>query len=174
MGPSDNLQSGGACQADKLATLAARLCEDEVRVATAESCTGGQLAALFAADERLGPWLDRGFVAYCADAKCEMLGVARDDAERDDGVNAEAARSMAEGALKRSGADIGSAITGFCGPQKENEEVGLVYVALADNWGTTVVEHHFGDIGRTAVLDAAVWLAVDILAKWNFPGDFGE
>lgn len=136
----------------------------DLRIATAESCTGGQLAALFAGDVELGPSLERGFIVYSIDAKCEMLGVERSDAERCEAVNPEVARAMAEGALERSRADVAVSITGFCGPQQEEEEVGLVYVAAATREAIEIEEHHFGDPGRDVVLDAAVGVALAMLA----------
>jgi len=137
----------------------------DLRIAAAESCTGGQLAAVFAGDADLGPNLERGYVVYSVDAKCDMLGVPRAAAEQDEGVSPQVADAMAKGALERSLADIGVAITGFCGPQQEDEEVGLVYVATASKAGTLVEEHHFGDVGRAAVLESAVGVALGMLAE---------
>lgn len=148
------------------AALVAALAGSEIRFAIAESCTGGQLAALFARNVALGPHLDRGFIVYSFDAKCEMLGVAREDAERTKGVNADCAAAMADGALKRSDADVAIAITGFCGPQEEAEEVGLVYLACAMKaGGRRTRECHFGDLGREAVLDHSVAAALALLAE---------
>lgn len=135
----------------------------DLRIATAESCTGGQLAALFAGDVELGPSLERGYVVYSIDAKCEMLGVDRGDAERCEAVNPEVARAMAEGALERSRADVAVSITGFCGPQQGDEEVGLVFVATATRDAIEIEEHHFGDPGRPAVIEAAVSVALAML-----------
>ena len=144
----------------------------ELRVAAAESCTGGQLAAVFAGDVELGPNLERGYVVYSLDAKCDMLGVERVDAERCQGVNPEAARAMVDGALERGRADVAVSITGFCGPQQGDEEVGLVYVATASRDGLEIEEHHFGDIGRAAVLESAVGVAIAMLAEaiWKLRG----
>ncbi|HWL46983.1 MAG TPA: nicotinamide-nucleotide amidohydrolase family protein [Sphingomonadaceae bacterium] len=137
-----------------------------LRFAVAESCTGGQLAALFARDAALGPHLERGFVVYSADAKRELLGVAHDDVERCEAVNPRAADAMAEGALSRSRADIAIALTGFCGPRQGGEEIGLVYIACVARGGwRTARECHFGDLGREAVLDHAVAAALEILAE---------
>lgn len=146
--------------------LARRLSARPIRFVTAESCTGGQLAALFAGDAMLGPHLERGYVAYSIDAKCEQLGVARCDAERNDAVNAEVAAAMAKGALRNSHADIAVAVTGFCGPQEKHEEVGLVFLACADRHdGFWEREYHFGDLGREAVLDQAVAGALTLMME---------
>lgn len=146
------------------AELAAALCDNKIRIVTAESCTGGQLAALLAGDIALGSHLERGFVAYSRDAKRELLGVPADAAERCNAVNADAAEAMAKGALANSHADLAVAITGFCGPREKDEEVGLVYLACATKvGGLTGQECHFGDIGRERVLDHAVAAALDLL-----------
>lgn len=144
--------------------LMAALAGSDLRFATAESCTGGQLSALLAGDAELGPHLERGFTAYSLDAKCELLGVDRSDAERCDAVNPEVAEAMAKGALAGSRADIAIAITGFCGPQQEKEEVGLVYLACIDTGGRCIAQEcHFGDLGRQQVLDHAVTAALAMM-----------
>jgi nicotinamide-nucleotide amidase len=148
------------------AKLARRLSDRPISFVTAESCTGGRLAALFAGDATLGPHLERGYVAYSIDAKCEQLGVARGDAERNDAVNAEVAAAMAKGALNNSRADIAIAVTGFCGPQEKDEEVGLVFLACADRhdgfWDRAC---HFGDLGREAVIEQAVAEALTLMME---------
>src|SRR3954451_22799926 len=79
-----------------------RLCDQGLTVATAESCTGGMLAALLTDIEGAGRGFDRGFVTYTNDAKHELLGIDRDALEQNDAVSEPAARAMAEGALARS------------------------------------------------------------------------
>nr|WP_306455581.1 nicotinamide-nucleotide amidohydrolase family protein [Sphingopyxis sp. JAI108] len=145
--------------------LARHLAGRTLRFVTAESCTGGQLAAVLAADAALGPHLERGFVAYSIDAKCEMLGVSREDAERAAAVNPEVAAAMATGALRTSRADLAIAITGFCGPREGREEVGLVYIGMANVDAVRVEDFHFGDIGRSNVLDLAVAVALQIMIE---------
>lgn len=148
----------------RLAELAACVSGRDVRFATAESCTGGQLAAALAGHESLGSHLERGFIVYSVDAKCEMLGIARPLAERSHGVSAAVTAALAAAALDMSRADIAIAITGFCGPREGDEEVGLVHLACAARGaapGSRVC--HFGDIGRRAVLDRSVAEALAIL-----------
>lgn len=145
--------------------LAAALQGTDLRIVTAESCTGGQLAAHFARDADLGSHLERGFVVYSIDAKCELLGIERSLAERCDAVTAELTAAMAEAALAHSHAQLAVAVTGFCGPQDGDEAVGLVFVATAGAQGTKVEEHHLGDIGREAVLDGAVAIALAMLTE---------
>jgi len=152
---------------DRQAARLARALEGSaLRWAIAESCTGGQLAALMAREAALGSHLERGFVVYSVDAKCELLGVDRTDAERCDAVNPEVAEAMAAGALANSRADFAIALTGFCGPQEKEEEVGLVYLASATRGGRHFAQEcHFGDIGREAVLDHAVATALAMMIE---------
>ena len=148
----------------RLAELARTLGGTGLSFATAESCTGGQLSALLARDAALGPHIERGFIVYSAAAKCDLLEVDRGDVERNDAVNPEVAEAMARGAVTRSTADIGIAITGFCGPRQKDEEVGLVFLACADRRGRLVQQEcRFGDIGRGAVLDHAVLAALALM-----------
>lgn len=146
--------------------LAGALDGGALRWATAESCTGGQLAAVMARHDGLGSHLERGFVVYSLEAKSEQLGVDPVDAKRCKGVSPEVAEAMAAGALANSRADFAIALTGFCGPQEEDEEVGLVYLACADRDGQRFAQEcHFGDIGREAVLDHAVAAALAIMSE---------
>ena len=86
--------------------LMRRLCDQELTVATAESCTGGMLAALLTDIEGCGHGFDRGFVTYSKPAKHELLGIDPGLLDRNDAVSEPVARAMAEGALARSKADI--------------------------------------------------------------------
>lgn len=145
--------------------LAAALARSDLRIATAESCTGGLLAARLAGDSRLGPHLDRGYVVYSGQSKIDVLGANPADVDQSDAVNIPVTESLARGALAHSGADIATAITGFCGPQKNDEEVGLVYIACAS--AISPLESavfHFGDIGREHVLERATAAALALTA----------
>jgi nicotinamide-nucleotide amidase len=129
-----------------------RLCAAGLTIATAESCTGGMLAALLTDIEGAGHAFDRGFVTYTKDAKSELLGLDRDLIDRNDAVSETVARAMGEGALNRSRADIAIAVTGFAGPAGEGCEEGLVHFALARRGQpTTHREEHFGAVGRGAI-----------------------
>ena len=129
-----------------------RLCDKELTVATAESCTGGMLAALLTDIEGAGHGFDRGFVAYTTDAKRDLLGIDRDVIERNDAVSEVGARAMAEGALSRANADIAIGVTGFAGPAGPDCEEGLVHLALARRGGPVLHRvEHFGAVGRGAV-----------------------
>ena len=129
-----------------------RLCDAGLAVATAESCTGGMLAALLTDIEGAGRAFDRGFVTYTKDAKTELLGIERELLDRNEAVSKVVAQAMAEGALNRSEADIAVAVTGFAGPAGPDCEEGLVHFALARRGKPTMHrEQHFGAIGRGAV-----------------------
>jgi nicotinamide-nucleotide amidase len=79
-----------------------RLCDRELTVATAESCTGGMLAALLTDIEGAGHGFDRGFITYTKESKAELLGIEREILDRNEAVSEIVARAMAEGALARS------------------------------------------------------------------------
>src|SRR4051794_1415969 len=99
-----------------------RLCDKELTVATAESCTGGLLASLLTDIEGTGHGFDRGFVTYSGQSKQQLLGVPAEMVEENDAVTAEVAKVMAEGALQRCEADIALSVTGFAGPAGDDQE----------------------------------------------------
>jgi nicotinamide-nucleotide amidase len=128
------------------------LCDKKLTVATAESCTGGMLAALLTDIEGAGHGFERGFVTYTKDSKAELLGIDRDLLDRNEAVSEVVARAMAEGTLARSRADIALGVTGFAGPAGRDHEEGLVHMALARRGRHTVHRvEHFGPQGRGAI-----------------------
>ena len=132
--------------------LMRRLCEQELTIATAESCTGGMLAALLTDIEGAGHGFERGFVTYTKQAKTDLLGIERQLLDDNEAVSEPVARAMAEGALARSKADIAIAVTGFAGPAGDGCEEGLVHFALARRGQPTVHRvEHFGPAGRGPV-----------------------
>ena len=132
--------------------LMRQLCDREWTVATAESCTGGMLAALLTDIEGAGHGFERGFVTYSKDSKTELLGIDPNLIEKNDAVSEPVARAMAEGALHRSKADIALGVTGFAGPAGEDREEGLVHMALARRGAPTAHRvEHFGPAGRGPV-----------------------
>jgi len=157
----DNLQravSDRPMISDRLVQDASRLFEAakkrNLRLATAESCTGGLIAAAFAAVPGASGVLERGFVTYSNEAKSEMLGVPAELIARRGAVSMEVALAMIDGALKHSGADIALAVTGIAGPSGGSPEkpVGLVHIAAGRRNGPRLhEEHRFGDIGRHRV-----------------------
>ena len=139
-------------------------CDRELPLNTAESCTGGLLAALLTDVPGCSHIFERGFVAYSDDAKCDLLLVDRGQIERCGAVSREVAEAMAKGALARSGKGIGVAITGFAGPGGDNDEEGLVHFACGRFEGQiSHREEHFGAIGRDGVRIAALAVALDML-----------
>ena len=139
-------------------------CDRELPLNTAESCTGGLLAALLTDVPGCSHIFERGFVAYSDDAKCDLLLVDRGQIERCGAVSREVAEAMAKGALARSGKGIGVAITGFAGPGGDDDEEGLVHFACGRFEGQiSHREEHFGAIGRDGVRIAALAVALDML-----------
>jgi len=135
---------------------------------TAESCTGGLLAAVLAEAPGAGKQLQGGFVTYTKDQKTIALGIPRALLERESAVSEAVARAMAEGALGRSIADLSVSITGVAGPQPDEDgnPVGLVHIAAARRASSTWhEEHRFGDVGRGKVLYQAVMGALDLLER---------
>ena len=143
-----------------------RLCDAGLTIATAESCTGGLLAALLTDIEGAGHGFDRGFVTYSKESKTELLGIPADLLDRNDAVSEIVARAMADGALERSDADIAIGVTGFAGPAGEKREEGLVHLALARSGRQTVHrEEHFGSLGRGAIRFRALSDMLDMLEE---------
>ncbi len=138
--------------------------ERELALATAESCTGGLLAALLTDVQGRGHVFERGFVVYSEDAKCDLLGIAREKVESCGAVSEEVALAMALGALRRSRADVALSITGFAGPAGDGEEEGLVHFACARREGATCHRQaHFGPIGRQGVRIEALKVALAMI-----------
>ena len=149
--------------ADKVLDLAH---DKELKLATAESCTGGLLAALLTDVPGRSHVFERGFVVYSNQAKCDLLGIEPDKVESCGAVSAETARAMALGALRNSPADVALSITGFAGPAGPDDEEGLVHLACARGDGATCHrEEHFGAIGRQGVRIAALEAALKMLEE---------
>ena len=109
---------------------------------------------------------DRGFVTYTKESKTELLGIEPSLLDHNDAVSEVVARAMAEGALKRSEADIALGVTGFAGPAGPDHEEGLVHFALARRNGRTVHrEEHFGALGRGAVRVKSLKTMLDMLEQ---------
>ncbi len=142
-------------------------------LATAESCTGGLIAATLTAISGSSSVVDRGFVTYSNEAKNELLGVPLDMTYGPPGaVSEEVARLMAEGALARSNAFAAVAVTGVAGPTGGTPEkpVGLVHLACAADGRETDHRREIFDGDRDAVRDQTVSVAFDmLLAALNQP-----
>ena len=138
----------------------------DLKLATAESCTGGLLAALLTDVRGLGHVFERGFVVYSKQAKCDLLGIAREKVDSCGAVSKEIAVEMAQGALRFSLADVAISITGFAGPGGEDDEEGLVHFACARRGGETCHrEEHFGAIGRDGVRIASLEAALEMIEQ---------
>jgi nicotinamide-nucleotide amidase len=140
----------------------------ELKVATAESCTGGLVAGALTDIAGSSDVLDRGFVTYSNEAKREMLGVSAQTLREHGAVSLETAEEMARGALAHSNARLAVAITGIAGPGGGSAEkpVGLVHFAAAARSGALVTrEMRYGDIGRGAVRHKSVLQALAMLKE---------
>lgn len=139
-----------------------------LKIATAESCTGGMVAAALTDIAGSSDVFERGFVTYSNEAKQELLGVAGDTLSGHGAVSEETALEMARGALARSRADIAVSITGVAGPGGGTEEkpVGLVWFAVAQRGGHARVHRRpFPDEGRGAIREAATRFALELLLE---------
>jgi nicotinamide-nucleotide amidase len=136
------------------------------RVATSESCTGGLVAAALTEVAGSSDVFDRGYVTYSNDAKMALLGVPEHLLASYGAVSSQVAAAMAQGALSRADADLTVSITGVAGPGggSADKPVGLVYFATAVQGGD-IFGHveRFGDLGRSAVRQAALETALRLL-----------
>ena len=138
----------------------------QLRIATAESCTGGMIAAAITDIAGSSDVFDRGFVTYSNEAKFQ-LGVPADLVAQHGAVSVHVAREMAAGALKHSKADVAVAVTGIAGPGggSEAKPVGLVYLAVARRGADPAIERHQFHGDRAAIRQATVERALEMLAE---------
>lgn len=137
-----------------------------ITVATAESCTGGNVAARLTSVAGSSAYVLGGIVAYSNEVKMSLLGVPEGVIETEGAVSAACALAMADGARRALGAELAVSTTGIAGPTgaTARKPVGLVYIALAIGDHATVEEHHFsGD--RAAVTEAATARALALLVR---------
>jgi nicotinamide-nucleotide amidase len=150
--------------ARELVTVATR---QKLRIATAESCTGGLIAAALTEVPGSSAVVDRGFVTYSNQAKMELLGVDSELIRKLGAVSREVALAMAEGAMARSDASLVVAVTGVAGPTGGTAEkpIGLVHLAALRRGGSPQhTERRYGNIGRSAIRLATVRDALAMLA----------
>jgi len=135
-------------------------------VATAESCTGGLVAAALTAIAGSSEVVERGFVTYSNQAKAELLGVPPATIAAHGAVSAETAAAMAAGAIGRAPVDLAISVTGVAGPGGGSAEkpVGLVILGLARRDGGCRTERHIFAGDRSAVRTAALIAALRLLA----------
>src|SRR5690348_11573176 len=142
--------------------------EQRLRIATAESCTGGLIAGLLTEIPDSSDVLERGFVVYSNRAKSDLLGVPGDLIADHGAVSEAVARAMAEGAVANSNAHMAVAVTGIAGPGggTKLKPVGLVHIAAAREGRAILHEtHRFGDIGRSEIRLQSVEAALRLLRR---------
>jgi nicotinamide-nucleotide amidase len=157
---------------ERLIALAAELLEacrlQGESIVTAESCTGGLVAATLTAVPGSSDVFERGFITYANAAKSEMLGVPYWLIERHGAVSEDVARAMAGGALTHSQASLAVAVTGIAGPDGGTREkpVGLVHFAAARR-DTPIIHDKvlYGDLGRAEIRKRSVERAIALLAS---------
>lgn len=138
-----------------------------LRIATAESCTGGLIAGALTAVPGSSDVVERGFVTYTNESKTAMLDVPAPLIAAHGAVSEPVAVAMAEGALAHSPADIAIAVTGIAGPTGGTVEkpVGLVHLAAARRGGVTLQERHVFAGDRTAVREQTVEIALRMIER---------
>jgi len=155
-----------ARQVEEASQLLALCRKKKMMIATAESCTGGLIAALFTEIAGSSDVFERGFVTYSNEAKNELLGVPMQMINQFGAVSPQVAAAMAQGTLQNSHAGISVAVTGIAGPGggSEDKPVGLVYLAAASRKGHPLSRKClFGDIGRSEVRKATLSAALELL-----------
>jgi nicotinamide-nucleotide amidase len=140
--------------------------KQKLKLVTAESCTGGLVAAALTAIAGSSDVVDRGFVTYSNEAKNEMLGVGWDTLEKHGAVSEPIARAMARGALTHSMAALSVSVTGVAGPGGGSAEkpVGLVHFAAARPGFAILAEHHVFPGDRDGIRRLATITALSLLA----------
>lgn len=141
------------------------LVKSGLKLAVAESCTGGMIASRLVSVPGSSNWLLEGAVTYSCDAKIRRLGVRKETLDKYTDVSEQTAREMAEGIRTTSGADIGISTTGYAGPGGDADKLGMVFIGISSKYGTDVKEFRFrGD--REKVRNAATLSALNLLRKF--------
>jgi len=149
------------------ANLVLNLClQRNLKVSTAESCTGGLIAAALTEIAGSSAVFDRGFVTYSNEAKMDLLDVNEATLQAYGAVSEETASEMAEGALSHSLADIAVSVTGIAGPSgaTPGKPVGLVWFGLAKKGSKTKTVRHIFAGDRSTVRQSALRTALSLLA----------
>jgi nicotinamide-nucleotide amidase len=152
---------------DQARNLLAQMDAKGMTLATAESCTGGLIAAALTAIAGSSSVVMAGFVTYSNDAKQKMVGVSPESLSQHGAVSAEVARAMAEGARARAGVSLALSCTGIAGPggATPGKPVGLVFIGCAREGAPTLVERHVFPGDRAAVREATVAAALDLARR---------
>lgn len=148
--------------------LAAALLARGWMMTTAESCTGGLIAAACTELAGSSNWFDRGVVTYSNKAKVDLLDVPAHLIEQHGAVSESVALAMAQGALAKSQADMAVAVTGVAGPSggSSDKPVGTVWIAWAAKDGRRYAERHLFAGGRSVVRAATVHCALQGVLNW--------
>ena len=142
--------------------------EKKLRIATAESCTGGLIGGVLTEIPGSSDVFERGFIVYSNRAKSDLLNVPGDLIADAGAVSEPVARAMAEGAVENSHAHMAVAVTGVAGPGggTKLKPVGLVHIAAAREGRSILYEvHRFGDIGRSEIRMKTVEAALELLRR---------
>jgi nicotinamide-nucleotide amidase len=136
-------------------------------IVTAESCTGGMIAAALTDIPGASAAVYGGYITYANAAKSRMIHVQARLIRDYGAVSNQVARAMADGARNTARADYAVAVTGIAGPDggSDKKPVGLVYVAVSTELATVVIEHKFGDLGREEIRKASVRAALDVVIQ---------
>lgn len=140
------------------------LAERKLTLVTAESCTGGMIAAALTDIPGSSAVFYGGYITYANSAKSRMIQVQPRLIGDYGAVSNQVARAMADGARNTAKVDLAVAVTGIAGPDggTEKKPVGLVYVAVSTDLATVVIEHRFSDLGRDGIRKATVEAALNL------------
>ena len=137
---------------DLVETLVNTLREKKLKIATAESCTGGMIASMITSVSGSSDVFDGSVISYANRIKCDIIGVEKETLERFGAVSSAVARQMSEGIREKIGADIGIGVTGIAGPTGGSDEkpVGVVFISISTA-NNTIVKRCFFDGNRDKV-----------------------
>lgn len=154
-------------QQNMVKAIANRCCTEQIKVATAESCTGGLVAALFTSQPGSSEWFTAGFVTYSNEAKQAMVGVSHKTLEHYGAVSEETAGEMAQGAVAHSDADISLSITGIAGPEggSNDKPVGTVCFGWAKAGDKPKTDTRLFEGDRASVREQSVQYALEKLLE---------
>lgn len=153
-------------------TVARILFNYSIKIATAESCTGGLLSSRLTDISGSSSYIKENFVTYANEAKVELLGVSEETLEKFGAVSPECAIEMAEGLFHKTGCDIAISTTGVAGPTtpETGKSVGLIYVAIKNKCATEVKSfeinpHHSRKIIKYLFTQVALEFLIDFLNR---------
>lgn len=139
--------------------------DKKIKIALAESCTGGLIAAAFTNIAGASKIFDCGFICYSNNAKTKMLGVKKTTLGKYGAVSPQVAKEMVLGAIKHSNANLALAITGIAGPEggTKQKPVGLVYIAVCYGGKVKVQEYKFGKKTRSEIRKQSLQKSLELI-----------